>query len=324
MSYTECGGTKMNATTSPTSVDIRPAVAAALEANRPVVAMVSSPLTHTLSWPTNMDVVRTAEEAVRQEGGVLAVTAIWKGRLTVGLEARETELLIRDNTVHRAGRRDLASAIVGGWNAGTTVSATMYIASKTGIRLVATAAVGTARPSRNNQPRVWDISSDLMELSQTPVAVISAGARSVSHLSYAAEVLDTFRVPIVGYRTDTFPTFYMNIGTSPVSSRVNTPAEAAEFLKVHWSIDGAGVVIAQPTTADMAISPDELLPALRSIEEQADKEGVVRKDLSLFLMDKLNRLTRGKALRAYHAVLVANARLAAQIARDLSAAKTKD
>jgi pseudouridine-5'-phosphate glycosidase len=285
--------------------------------------MATSSLTHTLPWPTNRDVVRAIDDAVRQEGATLAVIAVWKGRLTVGLEPGDIELLTRDNTVHRAGRRDLATAIIGGWNAGTTVSATMYIACRAGIRVIGSGAIGTARPSQNNHIRMWDISSDLVELSQTPAAVVCAGARSVSHLAFAAEVLDTFRVPIVGYRTDLFPTFYMNIGTSPVSSRVNTSAEAAEFLKVHWSIDGAGVVLAQPTPADVAISPDELLPALRAVEEQADREGVTRKDLSLFLMDKLNRLTWGKALRAYQAILVANARLAAQVARDLVGAKAK-
>jgi pseudouridine-5'-phosphate glycosidase len=115
----------------------------------------------------------------------------------------------------------------------------------------------------------------------------------------------------------------MQIGTAPVTSRVNTTAQAAEFLRTHWSLDGAGVVLAQPTPADMAISPDQLLPALRSVEEQADKEGVVRKDLSLFLMEKLNRLTWGKAQRAYQAILVSNARLAAQVARDLVGVKAK-
>jgi pseudouridine-5'-phosphate glycosidase len=230
------------------------------------------------------------------------------------LEPRELEELTRDNAAHRVGRRDLTSAIIGGWTAGTTVSATMYIARQAGIRLIAAGAIGTARPFQNNQPRVWDISSDLFELSHTSAAVVCSGARSVSHLNYAAEVLDSLRVPIVGYRTDLFPTFYMNIGTSPVTSRVNTPAEASVFLKVHWGIDGAGVVLAQPTPADAAISPDELLPALRSVEDQADQEGVVRKDLSLFLMEKLNRLTWGKALKAYQAILIANARLAAQVA----------
>jgi pseudouridylate synthase len=311
----------MEAMKSPTShspdLDIRPAVAAALAANRPVVAMASSPLSHTLPWPTNLETVRTADEAVRREGATLAVIAVWKGRLTVGLEPHEVEVLTHDKDVYRANRRDLATVVLRGFDAGTTVSATMYIAWRAGIRLLATGAIGTARPFIGNENRVWDISSDLVELSRTPVAVVSAGARSISHRNYAAEVLDTFRVPIVGYRTDSFPTFYMGVGSAQVSCRVNTVAEAADFLKIHWGFDGAGVVMAQPTPPEVSISPDVLLPALRSVEEQANKDRVERKDLSIFQMDKLNRLTWGKALRAYQTILVENARLAAQIAREL-------
>jgi pseudouridylate synthase len=303
---------------SPISLDIRPAIAAALEANRPVVAMVSSPLSQTLPWPSNLEAVRLADDAVRKEGATLAVVAVWKGKLTVGLEPQEVEGLTLGKNVHRASRRDLAAAISGGWNAGTTVSATMYIASRAGIRLVATGAIGTARPSVGKDSNIWDISSDLVELSQTPVAVVCAGTRSVSQTSYATEVLDTFRVPIVGYKTDSFPTFYMAFGSCQVSKRVNTPAEAADFLKIHWGIDGAGVVLAQPTSAEVAISPDELLPALRAVEDQAERDCISRKDFSPFLMDKLNRLTWGKALRAYQAILASNASLAAQIARVLN------
>jgi pseudouridine-5'-phosphate glycosidase len=164
---------------------------------------------------------------------------------------------------------------------------------------------------------MWHISSDLVELSRTPVAVISSGTRSASRATFATEVLDTFRVPVVGYRTDSFPTFYMGVGSAPVSSRVNSPVEAAAFLKIHWGLDGAGVVLAQPTPAEVTISPDELLPALRTVEDLAEKDCVARKDFSPFLMEKLNRLTGGKALRAYQAILAANARLGAQIARAL-------
>lgn len=302
---------------APSSLDIRPAIAAALKANQPVVAMVSSPLSHTLPWPSNLEAVLAADEAVRQEGAVLAVISVYKGRLTVGLEPGEIEGLSRNNLRHRTSRRDLATAILGGFNAGTTVSASMYIASKAGIRVLATGSIGTARLFSSPDARVWDISSDLVELSQTPVAVVSAGARSVSQLTYTTEVLETFRVPVLGYRTDSFPTFYMTVGSAPVSHRVNSPSETADFLKVHWSVDGAGVVVAQMTPDEVAIAPDILIPALRSVEESAEKDQVARKDLSPFLMDKLNRLTWGKALRAYQAILVANARLGAQIAREM-------
>jgi pseudouridine-5'-phosphate glycosidase len=303
----------------PPTLDIRPEVAASLKAGRPVVALASSPITHTFPWPANLQTVRLAEAAAKQEGAILAVVAVWRGRLTVGLEAGDVEALAKGGNILRATRRDLATAVVRGGTAGTTVSASMYVAWRAGIRLLATGAIGGAtRRASADQEHVWDISADLVELSHTPVAVVSAGARSVHNLAYTAEVLETFRVPVVGYGTDSFPTFYMRAGNYPAPARANTPAEVAALLAAHWAMDGAGVAVVQPTPADVAMSPDELLPALQSVEEQAAIDRVEGRDLSPFLMDRLNRLTKGKALRAYQAILVANARLAAQVARELA------
>jgi pseudouridine-5'-phosphate glycosidase len=297
---------------------MRPAVSAALTAKKPVVAVASSPLAHTLSWPANRETVRLAEEAVRQEGGTLAVVAIWKGRLTVGLDGEDLDTFTRSNTIQRASRRDLPALVVGGQSAATTVSSSMYLAHRAGIRVLVTTALGAARSQAQEEGAAWDISSDLVELSRTPVAVVSSGVRSGSSQTQTAEVLETFRVPVIGYTTDTFPIFYMRVGSSSVSSRANTPAEVAAQLKAHWGMDGAGVAVVQPTPAEVALSPDELLPALRMVEELAEKDRIARKDLSPFLIDKLNRLTWGKSLRAYQATLIANARLGAQIARELA------
>jgi pseudouridine-5'-phosphate glycosidase len=282
--------------------------------------MVSGPIAHTLPWPANVEAVRLTEAAVREEGGTLAMVAIWRGRPTVGLEADEIEALARGASAHRASRRDLAAAVSRGLTAATTVSASMYLAWRAGIRLLATGAIGGAsRESPTGNGHAWDISADLVELSQTPVAVVSAGARSVHNLAYTAEVLETFRVPVVGYGTDSFPIFYMRAGHHPVPAQASTPAEVASLLAAHWGMHGAGVVVAQPTPADAALSPDELIPVLEQVEQQAAANRVGRKELSPFFMDRLNRLTRGKALRAYQAIFAANARLAAQVARELEA-----
>ena len=300
------------------TLDVRPEVTAAFQAAQPVVALVTAPFAHTLPWPANLETYRRAEAAVRQEGGVLAAVAVWKGKLTVGLNADEMQTLVKGGSSQRASRRDLAKAVATGGTVATTVSASMYIAWRAGIRVLATGAIGGAsRDINEGDDRAWDISADLVELSNTPVAVVTAGARSVHNLAYTAEVLETFRVPVVGYGTDSFPTFYMRAGNYPVPARADTPAEAAALLTAHWGMDGAGIVIAHPTPIDAALSPDELLPALQSVEKQATQAHVGRKDLSPFLMDRLDRLTRGKALRAYEAILVANARLAVQIERAL-------
>jgi pseudouridine-5'-phosphate glycosidase len=289
-----------------------------MQAGRPVVALASAPLAHTLPWPANLEILHEIEAAAREEGAQLAVIGVWRGRLTVGLEPGPLEALVKGGSILRASRRDLPAVVVRGGSAATTVSASMYLACRAGLRLLVTGAIGGAsRQSGDEEEPVWDISADLVELSNTPMAVVTAGARSVHHLAYTAEVLETFRVPVIGYATDHFPTFYMRAGTYPVPIRANTPAEVAAMLNAHWGMDGNGVVVAQLTPAEAALSPDELLPALQMVEKQAVEDRIVRQYLSPFLMDRLNRLTRGKALAAYQAILVENTRLAARIAAAL-------
>jgi pseudouridine-5'-phosphate glycosidase len=307
---------------APNPIDVRPDVTAAIQAGKPVVALVSAPLAHTLPWPVNLQTVQMAEDAARQEGVVLALLAAWRGRLTVGLDAAQAESLCRGENVVSANRRELLTIVNKKATAATTVSASMYLAWKAGIRLLVTGAIGTAvsRSNASGDEQYWDVSADLVELQHTPVAVVSAGARTVHHLSYTAEVLETFRVPVVGYQTDTFPTFYLRGGECRTSARADTPTEVAELLVTHWALDGAGLVLAQPTPADVALSPDELVPALRSVETQATQERTPRRDLSRNLMHRLNRLTHGKALHAYQAIIVANTRLAAQVASRMAKA----
>jgi pseudouridine-5'-phosphate glycosidase len=189
----------------------------------------------------------------------------------------------------------------------------MVLASRAGIRLLATGAIGGVRHDKT-APNEWDVSADLVELGQTPVAVVCSGPRTVHNPANTAGFLETFRVPLVGFQTDWLPAFYMCLGSHPVSVRADSPGDIAALLSAHWSMEGAGALIVQPTPAKVALSPDELLPAIQAVEHQAVEDRIPRKDLSPFQMERLNRLTRGKALRAYQAILVANARLAAQVA----------
>jgi pseudouridine-5'-phosphate glycosidase len=295
----------------PPPLDVRSDVAAALQAGRPVVALGSAAIAHTLPWPANLETAKQAQAAAQEEGALLAVVAVWQGKLTVGLSMAEIEALATGASSLRASRRDLAGAILRGKTAGTTVAASMYLAHRAGIRLLATGAIGGA--ARGDQ-RTWDISADLVELSRTPVAVVSGGARSVLNLACTAEILESYGVPVVGYGTDSLLAFYFRAGGHPASIRTDTPTETANLLATHWGIGGGGVLLAQPTPAEVALSPDELHSALQAVEQQAVDARIRAKDLPPFLMGRLNRLTGGKALRAYQAILVANARLAAQIA----------
>jgi pseudouridine-5'-phosphate glycosidase len=294
------------------SLDVRPEIAAALKAGQPVVGMTSASIGHSLPWPDNLEIAQLAQAAAASEGAILAVIAVWQGRLTVGLSNSEIEALARGGSTRRAIRRDLATMVVRGATAATAVSASICIAHHAGLSLLVTGAIGGVTHGASD---ALDLSSDLVELSRTPIAVVSAGARSVLDLEQTAEMLEAYSVPVLGYGTESFPFFYERPTNQLASARVDTPEQTAALLRAHWELGGAGVVVAQPTPEQFALSPDELHPAFEDVKQQAAAAKIRSRDFPPFLMERLNRLTKGRALRAYRAILEANARLAAQIAR---------
>jgi pseudouridine-5'-phosphate glycosidase len=303
--------------TDPSLLDVRPEVAAALSAGRPVVALESTLIAHGLPWPVNHETARAAEAAVRAEGAVPATVAIWQGRPTIGLSAAEIETLAQGKDVLKASRRDLAAAVVQRRTAATTVAATMVLAHHAGIRLFATGGIGGAH---RGSAHLWDISADLLELARTPVAVVCAGAKSVLDIPRTLEILETHGVPVLGFGTDQFPAFFMASSNEPVSARVDSAEQAAAVLAAHWALGGAGVVLAQPVAESAALEPGELDAALEQAESHATEAGVRGPALTPFLLNRLAQLTQGKTLQANQAVVVANARLAAQVARALALA----
>src|SRR5262245_4946623 len=284
----------------PFPLDFHPDVAAALEAGQPVVALGSAPMAHSLPWPINLEAARATEAAVRQEGAVPATLAVWQGRPTIGLGADQLEALARGASAFRASRRDLATAVVQHLTVATTLTADMCLARLASIPLVVTGGVGSV--GRSNEHDL-DVSNDLVELSRTPVAVISAGARGILDLSRTVEVLESYGVPVLGYGTDSLPAFYVRQTSYPVSARVNTPLEAARWLTAHWALQGAGVLVANPAPPEAALDPSLFAQNLLEIERQAAK--VHSKDLTPFLTSRLARLTSGRTLEAYKAILAA-------------------
>lgn len=293
-------------------LSIRPEVAEALRTGKPVVALESTIIAHGLPWPLNVETARSAEDAVRAEGAVPATIAVWQGRLCIGLAEEQLQELARLTNVFKASRRDLAFAISMKKTASTTVAATMLLAHLAGIRLFATGGIGGAHRDADHS---WDVSADLTELSRTPVAVICAGAKSILDIPKTLEVLETNGVPVVGYGTDEFPAFYVHSSGQRITSRVNTPRQAADLFRAHWALGGAGVVLAQPIDKHIALEPETFLRFLTAAEQQAMGNGVRGKELTPFLLARLAEITAGQTLKANHALMLANARLAAQVAR---------
>jgi pseudouridine-5'-phosphate glycosidase len=293
---------------------VHPEVAAARAARQAVVALESTLIAHGLPWPLNLETARAAEAAVRAEGAVPATIAVWQGQPTVGLEPEQLEALARSPDVLKASRRDLAFAVARQGTAATTVAATMFLAHRAGMRLFATGGIGGAHRDPG-QP--WDISADLAELARTPVAVVCAGAKSILDIPRTLEILETQGVPVVGFGTDDFPAFYLRSSGRPAAGRVDTPAEAAALLAAHWALDGAGVVLALPVAAEVALDAAELAEALARAEALATAAGIHGPALTPFLLARLAEISGGKTLRANQALVIANARLAAQVARAL-------
>ncbi len=285
-------------------------VAEAIEAGRPVVALESTLIAHGLPWPANVETAREAEAAVRAAGAIPATIAVWFGAPTVGLSASQLEELARAPNVVKASRRDLGAAVGSKRLAATTVSATMALAHAAGIRAFATGGIGGVHRGED-----LDISADLGELARSPVLVVCAGAKSILDLPRTLELLETLGVPVLGYRTDAFPEFYVRSARRlPVSSRVETPAEAAAAFAAHVRMGGRGAILAQPCPEDVAIPETEFREAFERAELEAREQGVRGAKVTPFLLARIAALTGGRTSVANRALIAINARLAAEVA----------
>jgi pseudouridine-5'-phosphate glycosidase len=294
-------------------LDVRDEVATALREQRPVVALESTLIAHGLPWPINVETARAAEAAVRAAGAVPATIAVWQGIPAIGLREEQIELLGRPSSdVRKASRRDLGAAVAQRATAATTVSATMYLAHRAGINVFATGGIGGVHPTSGSTP--FDISSDLIELGRTPVVVVCAGAKSILDLPATLEVLETQGVPVLGYRTDEFPAFYLRTSGLRISSRVDSIEEAAAVLSAHWQLGGAGAVLALPISESTALDPEEFARARLAAEKRAERDGIRGPALTPFLLARLAEITQGRTLRANAALIAANAQLAAELA----------
>ncbi|MGL6072562.1 MAG: pseudouridine-5'-phosphate glycosidase [Fimbriiglobus sp.] len=293
--------------------NIAPEVQNAISSRHPVVALESTLICHGLPWPTNLETAKKAEAAVRAEGAIPATIAILNGKPTIGMSEDQLETLAQTPGVMKASRRDLGVAVGLRRTAATTVSATMTLAHAVGIAVFATGGIGGAHLRTNSQMPL-DISADLTELSRTPVLVVSAGAKSILDVPQTLELLETFGVPVLGYRTDDFPAFYVGGGAGSVSYRVESAEEAAMVFAAHRKLGRSGAILAQRVDDDVAIPPEVFESAMKQADQEAKNRDIQGAQLTPFLLSRLAELTVGKTLLANQMLIVANARLAAKTA----------
>ena len=295
-------------------LDIAPEVAAALAAGQPVVALESTILTHGMPWPQNLEMARSVEAAIRDGGAVPATIAVIDGRIRVGLDAQTLESLaqMQDATVMKLSRADLAVALATGRTGATTVAATMICAHLAGIRVFATGGIGGVHRGAGDS---FDISADLQELARTPVTVVCAGAKAILDLPKTLEVLETLGVPVLAYRQDAFPAFWSRDSGLTAPLRLDDPAQIAASARMRAALGlPGGQLVANPIPADAEISRDEIVPAIEAALAEAAAQGIAAKAVTPFLLGRIVELTEGRSLTANIALVLANARLAAQIA----------
>ncbi|MEJ8560586.1 pseudouridine-5'-phosphate glycosidase [Yoonia sp. GPGPB17] len=287
-------------------------VARARDAGAPIVALESTIITHGMPFPQNVETARLVEEDVRGAGATPATIAVLYGVLHIGLEADQLEALGQAQNVAKLSRADMAACIATGGTGAATVAATMIAAHLAGIHVFATGGIGGVHRGAEDS---FDISADLRELAQTPVTVVSAGAKAILDLPKTFEVLETLGVPVIAYRQDVLPAFWSATSHMPSPLRMDDAADIAkaQHIRTAMGLQG-GQLVANPIPAYAQITAEDLKPVIDQALQEAETQGISAKAVTPFLLGRIFELTDGRSLTANIALVRNNARLGAQIA----------
>ena len=291
-------------------------VASALAENRPVVALESTIISHGFNYPENLECAETCETIIRQTGAVPATIAIIDGQIKVGLSREEIAFLAETKHILKCSRRDVAAILSQSLSGATTVAGTMLFAEMAGIRVFATGGIGGVH---RNAHLTFDISADLEELAQTKVAVICAGAKSILDIPLTREYLETAGVPVVGYDTDDFPNFYTRRSGTTVDYNLKTTRDIAHMIHTSHSLGlQGGILVCNPIPRENEVDYDFIDEKISAAIAESAALGITGKDTTPFLLGKLCESTAGKSVEANKALVFNNAKVAAEIAIDLS------
>lgn len=299
-------------------LSLHPEVADALGARRPLVALESTIISHGMPYPQNVETAREVEAIVRANGATPATIAVLDGRCIVGLSDEQLESVGdgRGREVHKTTTRDLPWLLANRMTGATTVAATMHLAHLAGIRMFATGGIGGVH---RGAPTSFDISADLAELANTPVAVVCAGVKSILDIGLTLERLETLGVPVLVDGADEFPSFYSRTSGYDAPRRLDGPAVIAAFLRAQTQLGlRSGAVIANPIPHADEIPRAEIDGIIASALEELDRADVRGRDVTPWLLERIVEATAGRSLVANIALVKNNAALAAQIAGALA------
>jgi len=287
-------------------------VQAALQQQRPVVALESTVIAHGLPYPANIEVAQAMEAAIRAQGAIPATVGILNGKIVIGLTQDEIQYLGTARDILKVSRRDLAVTLATRQPGATTVAGTMLCASMVGIRFFATGGIGGVHRGAETS---MDISADLTELSRTPVLVVCAGAKSILDLDLTLEYLETQGVPVIGWQTDEFPAFYVRSSGRRLAHRVDDVATIAAIARVQWECQLQGLVVGCPIPEQYAMDPGPLEAATGEALRLARKQGIRGSATTPFLLAHVAKVTAGESVVANKALLINNAQMAARCAQ---------
>jgi pseudouridine-5'-phosphate glycosidase len=288
-------------------------VRSALENNAPILALESTLISHGLPYPDNLNIAREVEEITRQQSVVPATIAIINGKIKIGLSAPELELLAKRKNIIKVSVRDIPYVVSQNLHGGTTVAATLFLAAKAGIKVMATGGIGGVHRGHD-----LDISADLIELAKTQMAVVCAGAKSILDLSRTLEFLETYSVPVIGYKTECFPAFYSAKSSHPLTASVNNMDHLSHLIQTHFSLNiPSSIIVANPIPKENEIPAAIIEPAILSALHQASINNISGKAITPFLLKTLAEITDGKSLGANLALIRNNVKIGAMLTSTL-------
>lgn len=289
----------------------------AIASGKPIVALETTIISHGMPYPQNIEMARKVEQIIRDEGAVPATIGIMDGKVKIGLNGQELEAFATNKNVEKVSRRDFPYMLSSGRIGATTVSATMIGAALAGIQVFATGGIGGVHREGET---TMDVSADLTELTRTDVAVVCAGAKSILDIGRTLEFLETHGVPVVGYKTDEFPSFYARESGFGVDFRLDEPAQVAGMLRAKWALGlSGGAVIANPVPVESALKQEEIEGVIRQAIDEAKEQNITGKKVTPFLLARIKELTGGRSLETNIALVYHNAKVAAQLAVALKA-----
>ncbi len=291
-------------------------VRSALENGQPVLALESTIIAHGMPYPQNLEFAHEAEEAARNNGAVPATLAILNGEVCIGLDTAQLEILAGDKDVKKVATREIGLTLATKGHGATTVSSTMRLAHRAGISVFSTGGIGGVHRGAEKD---MDISADLIELSRTPVIVISAGAKAILDLPKTLEYLETMSVPVIGYGTTDFPAFYSSHSGLEIHQSLNNPVDIARSFQAQCELGVvSGMLIANPAPPEIEIPLDEMSVIIDQALKDAARSGIIGKELTPYLLGRIVELTEGRSLVTNRALALNNVRLGAKIALSLA------